>query len=443
MKEYRVKTYCAVSTSGIREAENRDYVLEQIRLFTGLNVRVINNAEERFFMYKALQENLPNPSQLYKDGAVILNIGSGGVEVTVYNEGNLKFTEYIKVGSLRLHEILSEIASTTLDFPAVMEEFVDSKVDFLKENFRDMDIKNFIGLGGDLMIISLICQKEKEKEDRKFIRKDILKKLYLKIKNMTIDQIAKDYAISKSKAALILPSLIIFIKFLEMTKAEGVYAPLISLKHGILADIIDERYNTKRRSMFLNDIINSVRYIAKKYGLDEEHYEYVERLSLEIFDQTNRIHRLGERERLYLQIAAILHDVGKYVNLANHDKHCYNIISSEDILGFSSSEVNIVANIARYHGEELPHSSHETYEGLKIEDKLTVSKLASILKITEALDISHKKKVKDISISVSGKELIFKVKASERMLLEEWSFNNNREFFEEVMGYKLVLKCRE
>lgn len=264
MEEYKVKTYIAVSTSGIREAENRDYVLEQVKLFTGLTVRVINNAEERFFMYKALQDNLVTAKQMYKEGTMILNVGSGGVEVTVYNEGSLQFTEYIKVGAQRLHEILSEIASKTLNFPSVMEEFVDSKIDFLKPGIEKMNIKNFIGLGGDLMIISTLCSKDKNKEDRKFIKKEALNKLYSKVSIMTDEKIAMEYSISKAKAALILPSLILFNSFLDMTKADGIYAPLISLKHGLLADIIDELYNTKRRTVFLNDIINSVRHIAKK-----------------------------------------------------------------------------------------------------------------------------------------------------------------------------------
>lgn len=170
------------------------------------------------------------------------------------------------------------------------------------------------------------------------------------------------------------------------------------------------------------------------------HYQYVEKLALHIFDSTENLHRLSERERLYLQIAAILHDVGKYVNLANHDLHCYNIINSEDIMGLSISEINIIANIARYHSEVVPMQSHENYGVLRNEEKIIVSKLASMLKLAEAMDISHKEKIKDVQITAVGSELQFKVKSlTANIVLEEWSFNQNSLLFEEVMGYKPVI----
>lgn len=97
MQDYKVKNYRAVSTTGIREAENQQYVLEQIRLRTGLTVGIINNAQERFLMYKAVREHLPTPKKISTKGALILDIGSGGVEVSTYNEGKLKFMEYIKI----------------------------------------------------------------------------------------------------------------------------------------------------------------------------------------------------------------------------------------------------------------------------------------------------------------------------------------------------------
>ncbi len=169
MKDYGVKSYWAISTSGIREADNREYVLEQIRVRTAIEIQVVNTAQERFLVFKALRDRLEDSEKIYNDGAMIINIGSGGVEISLYNEGNLKFTEYIKIGSLRLREILDPLENSTLNFTQVMSEFIESKIYTLRNYLESYKIKNFIGLGGGLKLLLKIYD-----NDVSFITKDSL-----------------------------------------------------------------------------------------------------------------------------------------------------------------------------------------------------------------------------------------------------------------------------
>lgn len=442
MRDYNIRHYRAVCTSGIREAENREYVLEQIRLRTGLEVEVINNAEERFLMFKAIRDFLPYTQKNSNKDTIIVDIRSGGVEISVYSEGNLKFTEYIRVGSLRLREILADLERRTLEFPSIMEEFIESRIDFLKPRIEGLDIKNFVGLGGELNTVIGLCNAKDSGKKGKYIRKEDLEKLYSSIHSMTTEQIIDEYGLQMNQAEILLPSVILLYSFLNMTSAKGIYAPMVSLRHGLLADMADESLNLPGKSESINDVISSVWYIGQKYFIDEVHCAYIEKIALTIFDQTTKIHRLGERERLYLRVASILHDVGKYVNLNQHDVHSYNIILFQDIMGLSNRELKLVANIARYHSEEIPKLSDENYAMLSIRDQILVSKLAAILRFAEALDISHKQKIEDVEIVKSGNELVFKIYSKEDILLEEWSFESNITFFEEVMGNKPILKHR-
>ena len=194
--------------------------------------------------------------------------------------------------------------------------------------------------------------------------------------------------------------------------------------------------------MFKTDIISSVWYIAQKYSINIAHASHIEKLALNIFDHTGIIHRLGERERNYLQVAAILHDVGKFIDLNQHEEQCYNIIHFENIIGFSDKDLDMAANVARYHGEDIPSLAHYNYGRLSYKDKIVVSKLASILKIADALDISSKQKVDKIEISIDNDEVYFIISSHEDTLLEEWSFKNNAEFFQEVMGIKPIIKTK-
>lgn len=431
MNDYKIKNYRAVSTSGIREAQNKQFVLEQVRIRTGLVIDIISSAEERFLIYKILQEGITNVKELYHTGTLIVDIGSGGVEVSAYKEGKLQFTHNVKVGTLRLREMLGEIENLTLDFPSVMEEFIESKIYMLKPIIKNLELKYFIGLGGEIKFLS-----------KESISKAYFIEAYKDIKSMTTEQIKNTYDLPEDRAELLLPSVILFNAFLNMTSAKEIYTPRVNLRHGLLADMVDEKFDTPRRRLFLNDIESSVWNIARKYKVDEKHTDYVANLALFVFDSTFRVHRMGERERFYLSIAAILHDIAKYININKHDIQCYNIIKNENIMGVSNREMDIIANVARYHSEENPSSEHDNYDHLYYKDKLRVAKLSAILKLAEALDISHKQKINNFDISTSGKEIFFKFKASQDTLLEEWNFTKHALFFEEVMGYRPIIKRR-
>lgn len=440
LKEYAVKHYRAVTTSGIREADNRSYIIEQIRMRTGLKVEIINSSEERFLTFKAIRDTLKDVKKIRKEGVVVVNIGSGGVEFSAFKDGNLRFTTYIKVGSLRLQEVLSDLEDVTLDFPFIMEGFIKSKTYLIENIIREMNIKNFIGLGGGLWNILNICSDEAVEIESKIIKKKKLDKLYSDITKKTIGQISHSYGLDYTESQTLLPATIIFKRFMDITKADHIYAPMVSLRHGILADMVDKWFDTSRKKDFLNDIISSVKYIGSKYHYDESHAIHVQTLATSIFDQLKKIHTLGKRDRLYLQVAALLHDVGKFVNLDKHHLYTYNIIKAQNIMGFSNRELNIVANVARYHDEENPQRFHENYNAMEYIDQIKISKLSAILKLADSMDITHLQKINDVEISYNKEEIYFKAIAKDDILLEKWAFKKSASFFEEVIGMKALIK---
>ena len=442
MEDYHVEHYRAVATSGIREALNCAYMLEQIRLRTGLEVEVINNSEERLITYKAIRDYLPEAPRIRNEGALIVDIGSGGVEITVYYHGHLQFTEYIKVGSLRLREILADLERMTLDFPGIIEEFIESRIQLIRRRIVKLHLKNFIGLGGEMTTIIRLCLGEEEAMHKKFIEKGVLSAFYDRIRTMTTEQIEKEFNFNYQRAEILLPSVLIFYTFLNLTRAHGIYTPLVSLRHGIFSDMVDQWFDTERKKDFEEDMLNSVRYIANQYGMDEQHTNNIEQMALTIFDQTVHLHSMVRRERLYLQVAAILHDVGKFVSLDEHERHSYNVIIAQNIIGFADEEYDIIANIARYHSDPNPEVFHENYMALSAPHRIIVSKLAAILKLAESLDVSHKQKIKHLNIAEQGKNLVFSVAIKDDILLEKWSFEGKTRFFEEVIGVKPVLVTR-
>ena len=440
MKDYRVKHYQAVATTGIREAQNREYVLDQIGLRTGLKVEVINNLQERFYEFKSMRDSISDLHTMSEDGLLVVSLGMGGTEIFAFNAGSLQYTEYVKMGSLRLRELLADLERVTLEFSTVLEKYLESRVHWLDSIQHGTDFKYVIGLGGELTSILRLGQLNQLTADRHFLEREAMEKAYSLIKNTSPENIVSRYKMHRNEAEILLPSAIIFRRFLNATQASGIQVPRVSLRHGLLANMADERFNTSRKHEYINDIVCSVRYLGRKYDSDEKHSQRVEELALSIFDQMKAIHKLEDRERLYLQVACILHDIGKYINADGHELYSGNVIRAQQILGFANRELAIVANIARYHSQVVPAKWHDNYTSLDREDKIMVSKLAAILKIANGLNISADVSIQKLDLEVTPSEVVFKVKAKGDFLLETWSFSAHVDFFEEVYGLKPVLK---
>ncbi|WHH60708.1 HD domain-containing protein [Petroclostridium sp. X23] len=442
MSDYHIKTYRAVATSAIREAKNRDYIIDQIKLKTGLNMDVISNSEERFLTYKSIDEKIPNYQKIKDEGAMILDIGSGSIQVSIYSEGSLVFSQNIKLGSLRIREVLSSIEGRTLNFPRILEEYIASNIDRLKI-FQSQDTyKHFIALGGEIKTISKLCNHGGKHHSLASIRKEDFESVYKKLMYKSTHSITKEYGISFERADILLPSMMLFKKFMDMTAAKGIHVPLVSLSDGIISDITDKCFNTNRKKVFEQDIISSARFISKRYRYDQAHAEDVEVKALFLFDELSKLHGLGHEERLLLQLAAILHDTGKFIDMNQHYIHSYEIIMASDLIGISKESLTVIANVARYHSRVVPHYTHENYQKLDEKTRIIVAKLVAIIRLADALDRSHKQKLKDMKVQLEEKRVIIRVDAVEDALLEEWTFETKAEFFQEVFGVTPILKVK-
>ncbi|MFZ7102349.1 MAG: HD domain-containing protein [Peptococcaceae bacterium] len=442
MSDYQVSRYRIVATSAVREAENRDYILDQIKVKTGLNIDLINTSQEKFLIYKSIRENLTNYQKFRVEGAMLLDLGSGSISVSIYHDNKLTFTQNIKLGSLRLHEILLSIENKNINFPKTLEEYIASNIDRLQEFIPDKPVNNFIVLGGNAKIISTLCNKTEDVAALKYIDIKVFNHLYDEILNKTIPTIVKDYHLPYERANILIPSMMVLKKFLEFTSAGGIYAPLVSLRDGIVCDIADKIYDTQRSKDFVEDVVSSARFIAQKYKYDQNHSEDVEKKSLLMFDKLVKLHGLGFRERFLLKLATILHDTGKFLSFDRHADHSYSIIMASGLMGISDDELKIIANVAGYHSSAVPRTSHQNFQKLKGNDKIIVAKLVAIIRMADALDRSHRQKIFNLRLELKETELIVKGEAQDNILLEEWTFETKSEFFQEVFGVRPILKIK-
>ena len=442
MQEYQSRHYRAVATSAVREAQNQGYLVDQIKLKTGLKVEVLNNAQERYLTYKAIRENLPDHESVRGNGVMVVEVGSGSIEMTMYHQGRLQRTHNIKLGHLRLREVLAHLEQRTQDFPTLLDEYIESHLDilsFIKERY---ELNHFIALGSEMKVISKLCNQTDLPDKLREIPMENFMRVFHEIIGKSTPMLARDYQLPGDMAATLLPSIMVLKKCLELTTADRLYTPLVSLSDGIISDFIDQRFKTERLRDFQDDVQELARAIARKYHADMKHALDVEEKAVTLFDALKKTHGMKEKEKYLLRLAAALHDIGKFVNLNHHYEHSYDLIKASEILGLSEEELEIVANVARYHSSTVPHDTHPNYQRLRPRDRVTTAKLVAIIRIADALDRTHTQKIRNIRVDLQGREMLIKADAVADTLLEEWTFEVKSEFFQEVFGIRPLLKVK-
>lgn len=444
MADYGVAEWKVVATSAIREAANRDYMIDRIKLQTGFDVEIINNSQEKFLTYKAIKWQLGSNAVINTgEPTLILNIGAGSIQLLLMENNLLVSSQSLKLGALRIKESIAKIEKHTLNFSRVLEEYIEAHIESVEYLKSSNEVKNFVLVSGELDYLSCIAGTHIENRVL-FMDRNLFESIYSDALSKTPRAIAEEYDISVADAELFVPSLILIRKFFDKTSSDRIILPSVSLVDGVII----ERFNccgTRGFCFDFNaDILSYVRKLADRYRSNEKHFSYVEGAALKIFDSLAGIHGLGMRERFILQIASILHDVGKYIAADPHSVYSYNIINASQIIGLSDAELRMVASIARYHSLEAPGLESTGLVKLGTAERIKAMKLIAIIRMADAMDTSHKQKLSISSMAIQDEQFIIRAESWEEAALEYWTFNMKSEFFSEVFGLKpqIVIKNR-
>lgn len=457
MKEYDVTDYSACATSAIREAQNQLFILDQIKLSSGLKVKILSNSEQRFLLLKAIARKEAEFNAMLQKGTAVVDVGAGSIQISLFAQGNLITTQNIKLGSLRIRELLSDLEYQTSDYNRLILEYIDNDIQTFQELFfNQVEIHHIVGIGENLTELirnsfqmfqrqSIATDSNKLNDEicsnipyAKIHRKEF-DEFYQTLLSTSIDIISHRLGIPREQATLLLPTAMIYYKMFEVTNAEFMWLPGSTLCDGLVEDYAEKKGKITPSHEFTQDIIGAAYCIATRYQCNESHFHFVEKMSLLLFDQMKKLHGLGKRERLLLQIASILHSCGEFINMNYVADNSYNIIMSSEIIGLSHSEREMVATLAKYSSERLPVLSGETITYEK-DLYITLCKLTAILQIANALDKSHKQKFETVKIVYKNHEMIMYAETMNDITLEQGLICKKAYFFEEVYGIRPVLK---
>jgi exopolyphosphatase/guanosine-5'-triphosphate,3'-diphosphate pyrophosphatase len=212
-----------------------------------------------------------------------------------------------------------------------------------------------------------------------------------------------------------------------------------SLRAGVVLDAAEPK-NRVTAEDFEHQVLASAEALGHRYRFDRDHGYHVAMLATRLFDELRAEHGLGDRERLLLQVSALLHDVGIYVSLRAHHKHSQYILAASQIFGLSNDETAIVSNIARYHRRGLPQDTHVPFIALDRTDRLIVNKLGAILRLVNALDAEHAQKVRDVKLVRRGSNWVLELDGDADLTMEQLAATARGDMFAEIYGRQLIIR---
>lgn len=447
MKSYHVEKYRAYGTSAIRETDNTPIVVDQIRQRTGLEIGVLSNSEQRFLDYKAVALKTKDFEKIIEEGALILDIGGGSIQLSLFENGKLLTTQNMRMGVLRIAEEMMEMEPKISRIRELLSEMTEHHLETFRELFLgSKKVRNLIVIDD---YVSQIIQKRAAyanggESGHNTSRLEIAQfnKFINELHSKSREELSGMLGIPEENAKLMYISAALVSEVAQMCKSDKIMAPGVTLCDGIAYEYAQTHKLIPDTHDFVGDIVSCAQHIALRYNGREDHIKVLEKLSLEIFDSMKKMHGLGARERLLLRIAVRLHDIGKYVSMSLLGESAYRIVMATEIIGLSHSEREIVARIIKYNYDDYEYQDdkhgHNMNEHID-ESELVIAKLTAILRLGNALDRSHKQKIRNISVSHKDDLLIIGVDCEGDITLERNRVDRCGSFFGEIFAVRPVI----
>lgn len=429
MKEYDVDDYVAVATSSFRRAENRHFVANQMKRRTGIAIQVIEDSYEKFITYKSMKDSVKEYKNFRQKGTVLVELTSGGCDVTLYRNDKLLRNDEIGIGSQTLKNKLKAFLKTTPNYMDALESYIETKIDYISKLLKKKSIEYYLAVGGEIKTIRDLFFEGKE---------SITREDYLDFFNEVQDN--NQRLVKKSMEGgrdwiEMLASIIFFKVFLEVLNCKEIKIPEITLREGLIAQLIDKHFPEEERyKSFNEDPFHASYMMAKRFGIHTSHAKYIEQGAVKLIDALREAYNFNERDIAMARHAAHLHEIGKSIDLTNYYRASQNMVRSMRL--FSLREVEqeriyqILSTMNAFYDER------DTY----YEKPLVDVKLACVLLLMDALDASKKQHIKLLQILLDDHTLRLAYKEGEDVTIEREALAEIKPFFKQIFGLELSME---
>jgi exopolyphosphatase/guanosine-5'-triphosphate,3'-diphosphate pyrophosphatase len=433
---HRVDHVIAAATSATREARNGGELLARIARETGIRPRVITGVDEARLIHRAAVYGV----HVGSSRAVVVDIGGGSVEITLGTAAGVQLARSFKLGVLRLTERFVHTDPLSGRDERALAAHVDHEIRPFCEQIAESGFDRVIGTSGTILSIGAVASALTRGTPSGELRNlHVAAKLIRRVRKdavrLPLEQRLAMPGLDPRRADLVVAGVILLDTILRRLGAQDLTLCDLALREGLVLDYIHRNHQRIARIDGIPDVRRrSALELAERCHYQPAHAQQVVRLALALFDQTRSVHGLTDREREWLEYAALLHDIGAQISFARHHRHSYYLIRNGDLRGFHPDEIRAIALVARYHRRGTPKKSHDEYAGMPRALRRTVRVLASILRVAESLDRSHGQVVSALEVTDQGDDVLMRLRAGSDAELELWATRRHLEPFEDLVG---------
>jgi exopolyphosphatase/guanosine-5'-triphosphate,3'-diphosphate pyrophosphatase len=426
-----------VATSALRDARNSGAFLNWARSTTGWRVEVISGLEEG----RLIHLGVTSGTRLRASRVMLIDLGGGSCEVTVSERGQVRQMYSLPLGALRLtREFLRRDPPKPKELER-LRSFIDEEVGRYHKRLLKDPVSVVLATSGTAAALYGACLgRSPALPDSGVAATPDVVRLAEKLSRMKAEQRRFLPGIGPRRAEIIVAGAWVFAGLMERLKLPGFrYSPL-GLRDGVLAQLAAD-YGASRgmRLRIGNERRNTLLKAGRHYGVDQKFAARVRDLALELFRRLRAVHQLPPEYAEWLAAAAMLHEVGSYLNRAGRHRHTYYIIAHSEMFGYTTAQRRIIAAIARYVGKSHPAADDRALSLLPAADRECIPKAVVLLRLARALDQGRRGAVAAIEVHVHDGSVALQAHPRRSGAeLELWALEKERAYFREVFGLDLA-----
>ena len=430
----------AVATSAVREAANADVFLTRARREAKIDVEVISGLEESRLIHLGVLQAVP----VFDQRIILVDIGGGSTEVLVGERGETLAARSFKLGAVRLTDRFFPGGTISNESVRDCRSYARSILATFEREVEDFGFDVAIASSGTAETIARMVHAARDDTPLhtfnrfEFTVNELQSVIESLLKKKTSDDRRGVPGLDPARADIIVAGALVLESVADIFGIKRFVFSEAALREGVLLDTIARLQGGALHH--LRDVSrNSIRALAERCDDDLTHSAHVAAMALQLFDATGPLHGLPTEAREYLEAGALLANVGLVISHSKHHLHSYYVIRNSELTGLTDAEIEIIAQIARYHRKSAPKASHAEFGRLSPEDQRLVKTLAGILRVAIGLDRSHDGRVRSVMAQMRNDRLVVEAvaKRGKEISLELYTANERSDLLEEVLGKRV------
>jgi exopolyphosphatase/guanosine-5'-triphosphate,3'-diphosphate pyrophosphatase len=437
MQECGTDSVRVVATAALRDARNSRAFLEWVRSTTGWTIEIISGLEEA----RLIHLGIVSASRLGARSVLLVDLGGGSCELTLSREGQLRDTVSLPLGAVRLTgEFLQHDPPRKSELKR-LSEFVARELARVQDRIRRAHVGVVIATSGTAAALASVAGRIAGKgRSATYAPREMIRRIAKQLSRQSLEQRSKVPGIGPRRAEIICAGAVVYAELLERCHLPGFRYSELGLRDGILAQMAAEYDRSTRSGRAIeSERWESIKRAVEHYRVDLNHALHVRDSALLLFSSLKSVHQLPAEYREWLSAAAMLYEVGDYLNRNGHHRHTYYIIANSEILGYTPQQRRIIGSIARYLGKSRPTPGDGPMSTLSPEEQENVEKASVLLRIARALNMGRSQSVGKVGVSARNGRVAMKLtpRGKASVDLEVWSIEKDRSYFREVFGREL------